>query len=125
RRGVVTRDRPRSRPRGAARNDSRISARHVALARRRPLGAPRRGRGRRLRPRQGALRRQEGIARPGAGPLMAARGSVFSCLLFGLVVYGGGAYAVVKYDLWQLAGTPLTLTPMRSEERRVGKWFRG
>src|SRR5207247_1005280 len=33
---------------------------------------------------------------------------------FGLVVYGGGAYAVVKYDLWQLAGTPLTLTPMHA-----------
>ncbi|PYN63048.1 MAG: hypothetical protein DMD90_17935 [Candidatus Rokuibacteriota bacterium] len=45
---------------------------------------------------------------------MAARGSVFSSLLFGLVVYGGGAYAVVKYDLWQLAGTPLTLTPMHA-----------
>jgi len=45
---------------------------------------------------------------------MAARGSVFSSLLFGLVVYGGGAYAVVKYDLWQLAGTPLALTPMHA-----------
>ncbi len=45
---------------------------------------------------------------------MASRGSVFSSLLFGLVVYGGGAYAVVKYDLWQLAGAPLTLTPMHA-----------
>ena len=45
---------------------------------------------------------------------MASRGSVFSSLLFGLVVYGGGAYAVVKYDLWQLAGAPITLTPMHA-----------
>jgi len=42
---------------------------------------------------------------------MAAGGSLFGSLVLGLLVYGSGAFALLRFDLWQWAGTPISLSP--------------